>query len=105
MRFLRAVLACFLFTISVFARSDSGSITGAIMDPAGAVVPSAAVVARHTETGAQYQTVTTSTGNYTLSQLPAGAYDLTVEVPGFSKFVQQGIRVFISQTARIDVTL
>ena len=81
------------------------NIGGIFFHGAGAVIPSAAVVAKHTDTGAQYQTVTTSTGNYTLQQLPTGSYDLTVEVAGFSKFVQQGIRIFAAQTARIDVTL
>ncbi len=49
--------------------------------------------------------MTTSTGNYTLSQLPAGIYDISVETAGFNKFVQQGIRVFVARTERVDATL
>ena len=48
-----------------------------------AVIPGAGVPATNTQTTAKYETVSTETGNYTLAQLPAGTYDLTVELPGF----------------------
>ena len=105
MLFLRGSISCFLLVLVAFAQSDRGTITGDVTDPGGAVVPHSKVVARNTETGAEYDTVTTSTGNYTLSQLPAGNYDLSVEMAGFNKFVQQGIRVFVARTERVDVTL
>ena len=63
---------------------------------AGALVPGAPLILRNTDTGAIYQTKTTKTtetGNYTLPSLPAGNYELTVATAGFSKYVQQGIRV------------
>ena len=60
---------------------------------------------RNTETGAVFETVTTPTGNYTIPSLPIGAYDLTVESPGFSKKIQQGIHVQVAQTARVDLAL
>jgi hypothetical protein len=49
--------------------------------------------------------VTTETGNYTLAQLPAGQYELTAELPGFKKYVRQGITVQVSTTLRVDVVL
>jgi hypothetical protein len=92
-------------SLAAFAQSDRGTITGTISDPAGAVIPSASVVAVQPQTGAQYQTVTTATGNYTLASLPAGVYNLTVEGAGFKKFIQTGITVQVAQTARVDITL
>src|SRR5882724_4148971 len=94
-----------LLTMAVFAQSERGSITGTVSDSAQAVIPHAAVLATNTQTGVQYQSVTTQTGDYTISQIPAGAYSLSVEAPGFSRFVQQGIRIFVAQAARIDVVL
>ena len=61
--------------------------------------------ARNVQTGAVYQTTSTSTGNYTLPQMPTGGYELTVTVPGFKKFVQQNIALPVAQTLRIDVVL
>ena len=87
------------------AQSDRGTITGTVSDPTGAVIPGANVVATKTETGVQYQTLSTETGNYTLGQLPAGTYQLSVELPGFKKYTRQGITVLVAQTLRIDVSL
>jgi Carboxypeptidase regulatory-like domain len=56
------------------------------------------VTATNAQTTAKYETVSTETGNYTLAQLPAGVYDLTVELPGFKKYVRQGITVQVSAT-------
>lgn len=83
----------FLLAFEILAQSDRGTITGTISDPAGAVISAAQVEARNIETGAPYQTASTATGNYTIPQLPAGTYEMSVSVPGFKKFVRQDIVV------------
>src|SRR5205823_3812977 len=95
-----------LFFASVMlGQSDRGTITGTVSDPAHAVVPGAAIIARSLETGSVSQTATTNTGNFTLASLPAGPYEVSVEAPGFSKQVQQGITVQVALTVRLDVEL
>jgi hypothetical protein len=93
------------FACSAFAQSDRGAITGTVLDPSSAAVADATVAVTHLETGGQYQTATTSTGNYTLGSLPVGTYRLTVEVPGFKKYIRNGLDVAVAQTARVDITL
>src|SRR5438552_11201223 len=88
-----------------FAQSDRGTITGTISDATGAVIPGASVVATNGETGAKYETISTETGNYTLTQLPPGVYSMSAELPGFKKYVRQGITVLVAQTLRIDFSL
>src|SRR3954453_21247864 len=91
------VVAClFLIPGIILAQGDRGTITGTISDPAGAVVVAGAIEARHVETGAAYTTQSTNTGNYTLSQLPAGAYEISVTVAGFKKYVRQGLTVEVA---------
>jgi hypothetical protein len=87
------------------AQTDRGTITGTVTDENGGVIPGASVVAVHAETGAKYESVSTSTGNYSLPQVPVGTYNLTVELAGFGRFRQEGIRIFVAQTARIDAKL
>lgn len=87
------------------AQSDRGVITGTVRDPAGAMVPGAAVSAKNAETGAVYPTSATATGNFTLTALPAGIYELTVEVPGFRKHIGKGTQVQVAQTVRLDIVL
>ena len=105
---MRVTLAtiCLLFlTAATFAQSDRGTITGAVKDPADAVVAGADVIVRNTATGTEHKTVTTETGNYTITSLPAGSYELRVEASGFKKFISQGVQVQVAQTARINVVL
>src|SRR6185369_17266997 len=88
-----------------FAQGDRATITSTISDPAGAVVANAPIEAKNTQTGAVYQAATSATGNYTLSQLPAGTYEMTVAVPGFKKYVRQNVEVQVAQVLRMDVAL
>src|ERR1700687_5740712 len=105
MRSLRVAVGLFVLALAAFAQSDRGTITGTVSDPAGAVVANAAIEARHTETGVVYPGATSSTGNYTLAQLPAGVYEVTVAVPGFKKYTRSGLTVQVAQTLRVDIAL
>jgi hypothetical protein len=105
MRRLIVVLCWTVFVFSVFSQSDRGTITGTLSDSTGAVVSGASLEAKQQETGAVYQTASSSTGNYTLSQLPTGTYELTVAVPGFKRFVRQNLVLPVAQTLRIDIAL
>src|SRR5262249_35852 len=88
-----------------FAQGDRGTITGTVADAAKAVVGGARIEARNSETGATYTAATTETGNYTLAQLPAGTYQLTISLPGFKKYIRQNIVVAATQTLRLDAEL
>ncbi|MEI9974255.1 MAG: carboxypeptidase-like regulatory domain-containing protein [Ignavibacteriota bacterium] len=102
---LSQLFCCILFTAVLFAQADRGTITGTIVDPANAVVPGAKIVAVNTQTGSRSDAVATETGNYTLTSLPAGTYDITVEVAGFKTTLRTGVEVQVAQTARVDIAL
>jgi hypothetical protein len=93
------------FSVTALAQNDRGTITGTVLDPAGAAVPNASISVANVETGLESKTVSTGTGNYTIPSLTAGRYTLTLEVPGFKKFVQQNIQVQVAGTIRIDIPL
>jgi hypothetical protein len=96
---------CVLAPLVVLAQSDRGTITGTISDPAGAVVANAPIQAKNMATGVVYDAASTTTGNYTLPQLPAGTYELSISVPGFKRYVRQGLEIQVAQTVRIDIVL
>src|SRR5712671_2966456 len=104
MRPVLLIVCLFLISFVAFAQSDRGTMTGTITDPAGAVVASAQIDIRNTATGASYQVGSSSTGNYVV-QVPVGSYEMSVDVPGFKKYVRQNIAVPVAQTLRLDVTL
>ena len=105
MRFSRFAVLALFFTMVSLGQNDRGTITGTVMDPANASIPAAAVVARNLGTGVQYEAATTETGNYTVAQLPAGVYEVSVTAAGFAKFTQQGITVQVAQTAPVNVVM
>ena len=100
-----AIGLALLLAAAAVAQSDRGTITGTVSDPAGAVVANAAIEARNLDTGALSQAASTSTGNYTLAELPAGTYELSVTVPGFKKYVRSGLTVQAAQIIRVDVPM
>jgi hypothetical protein len=86
---LRFLAASFVFTIllasNTMAQVTTGNITGRVADAQGNVVPNASVTARSTATGRSRTTTTNEVGEYTLTDLPAGTYEVTVEAKGFNK--------------------
>jgi hypothetical protein len=71
------------------AQTSTSSVTGTVVDQDGKSVPGAKVIVKNEETGVQYPTTTTSTGDYTVSSLVPGLYTLTVSKDGFRTFVSQ----------------
>ena len=105
MKTLISTVGVLLLASAAFAQSDRGTITGTVLDPAGAVVPSASIAAKNGATGQEYTVGSSSTGNYTLANLPAGAYELSVTASGFKKYIRPGLTVQVAETVRADVTL
>ena len=100
-----AIVLAIAIAVPAAAQSDRGGITGRVSDPQNAVVGGAKVVAKDVETGTEHRTITTATGDYTLSSLPARLYDLTIEAAGFKTFLRAGLRVQVAQATRLDATL
>jgi hypothetical protein len=93
-----------LASVAAFAQSNNGTITGTVSDPAGAVVTGAVIEVKNVETGVVSRGGTSATGNYVIS-VPTGTYELTVQVTGFKKIVQQNIPVVVATDTRKDITL
>jgi hypothetical protein len=94
-----------MFASLGFGQVGNGSITGTVTDPAGAIVPVAAVEAKNIETGVVFSATSTNTGNYTISNLPIGSYSVTLKVQGFKTYVHTNLAIAATQVLREDVTL
>ena len=89
----------------VFGQGFSAALSGVVRDATGAVVPDAAITVRNTETGLTRAAETGVNGGYTVSALPVGPYELTVEKTGFKQQVRMGIRLVVGQEAVVNFTL
>ncbi len=90
---------------SLYAQTDSSSLSGTVTDPSGAVVPNAKVTAHNEATGQEQTLTTNGAGTYTFPNLPIGNYTVKVEAPGFQTAVQQGTHLDPNIGARYDATL
>lgn len=81
------------------------TITGRVTDQLQAVVPGVKIVATQTETGAKHETVSGSSGQYTLPFLPPGVYQFTAEAPGFKRYVRENLKVSTGERLGLDIGL
>src|SRR5688572_20110310 len=82
-----------LLVVSLDARAQ-GSITGAVKDPSGAVLPGVTVEAASPALIEQTRSVVTdSNGNYRIVDLPPGTYAVTFTLTGFKTVRREGILI------------
>src|SRR6478735_8535998 len=104
---LRAACTTLLFlSVSVMAAAQDASITGRVADESGAVMPGVTVTA--TSPALQVPSVVAVTdekGEYRLTPLPIGTYQIDYGLSGFQTIRRDGIRLTVGFSARIDVQL
>ncbi|MGA9888228.1 MAG: carboxypeptidase regulatory-like domain-containing protein, partial [Candidatus Acidiferrales bacterium] len=84
---------------------DSGSVSGTLTDPSGALIPKGSVTASDTTRGVKLTVSVDANGQYRFSNLPPGTYDITTQIPGFQSVVQKGFVVTVGQAANLDFHL
>jgi len=108
--FRRPVCLTFLLLGAVFqlqlqAQQVFGAITGTVKDPSGAAVPGATVKAVNAATNLSISETTQVNGSYSIANLPAGTYQLTITKEGFDTETHKEVLVNSDRTATVDVNL
>src|SRR3954468_15958772 len=81
-----------------------GTITGAVKDSTGAVVPGATVTVVNKGTNATRTTSSNEVGLYDFPALPPGLYTVKTELDGF-RTTSRDLELQVQQTARVDFSL
>ena len=103
---MRAIwLGILLAPVLVYGQATEGTILGSIQDHSGAPVPNAGVSVISEGTGATRHTITNQLGEYVVTNLPLGAYAVSVEVAGFKKAIRAGIPMTVKARIRVNLTL
>src|SRR5438128_667175 len=96
----------FLFVaVSVYAQSTNATLSGTVLDPAGARIPNVQVTAQNTQTGIVLTSLTNDAGVYVFPSVQPGTYRLTAELAGFRKYVLNDLVVDVSARMTINIPL
>jgi hypothetical protein len=98
-------LVCLLALTAFGQQTTTGSISGTVTDPSGAVVAGATVTITRVDTGATRVGETSSSGTFEFETMAPGKYSITVEAKGFKKAISTDITISVSQTTRLTIPL
>src|SRR5437867_8103162 len=105
----RLALLCLAAALCRLSHASAQTITptlqGVVRDASHAVLPGATVTLRDANTGLVRTTITDGIGAYVLPYVPAGTYDLTMELSGFKTYKRERLRFEIGQEITIDASL
>src|SRR3954464_5482773 len=87
------------------AQTITGSITGTVSDPSGAVITNVKIVATNVGTNITNNSTTNESGVYNIPFLPVGQYTVSAEQKGFKKTVLGPFALEVNQIARLDLKL
>jgi len=99
-------LVLFVSGSGAFAQIVGGTIRGTVRNPDG-IVTGASVQAKQQSTGKTFTAISGKSGEYTLSPLPDGAYEISVPQLGITsaRFVQQDVVVQAGKAMLLDIAL
>ncbi|MEW5977817.1 MAG: TonB-dependent receptor [Acidobacteriota bacterium] len=83
----------------------TGSLSGDVKDATGAILPGVSITVANVGTGLTRTTQTDGTGRWTVPALPVGVYQITYELQGFKRMVQEGVSVEAAVPRTVEVQL
>ena len=89
--FLMVCLYLCFSTVSLKAQNASGTLTGTVADPSGAVIPGATVIMKNVQSGDERRTVANNDGFFSINAVQPGDYNVTIKAQGFEIYESKGV--------------
>ncbi|HEV1285787.1 MAG TPA: carboxypeptidase-like regulatory domain-containing protein [Bryobacteraceae bacterium] len=102
---MRSILLVICLASLMVGQSDHGSIIGIVSDPHARLVQNATVDAKNVETGKTYSVESNQTGQYRITGLPQGTYEVSLAIRGFEEVHVKGVKAGELEPARVDIGL
>jgi hypothetical protein len=87
------------------AQNITGDVMGTVIDKSGAAVPNATIEALNPATGVKYPTKSNDSGEYRLSNIPPGLYNISVSATNFATTTINSFKVDLNRTITLHITL
>jgi hypothetical protein len=94
-----------IFAVSPVLAATGGSISGAVVDQTGAVVPGATIRLINVGQQTTFKAISDQEGLYAFPNLPVGRYELTISATGFTTQRKRGLAVDTDSSTRVDIRL
>src|SRR5437868_1069545 len=98
-------ISFFFYTPQLCAQSLFANLSGTVIDASGAVIPGAKIIIQDTNSKTTRQATTNASGYFSVTELPAGTYNVTAEAKGFRKWAATGVTLQSSDEKNINVSL
>jgi hypothetical protein len=96
-----AFILCFTTSL-LNAFQSTGTLTGIVADPTGAVVPGATVIMKNNASGDERKTVSNNDGFFSISAVQPGDYTVTIRSKGFEAYQQTGVHFDSGDTRNLS---
>lgn len=100
----RFLIAGMLLALPALGYAQEATLTGAVTDSSGAVLPGVTVTAVNEATGNTFTVVTDDRGLYRLP-VRVGSYRISVELQGFATVTRSGVQLLIGQSAAVNLQM
>src|SRR5215510_15135273 len=102
---VKLIVAVLTLAVALYAQTSRGTVTGTVLDASGAVIGGARITLTGIDTGVRFSTGRNEAGVYRFDAVDLGAYDLTIEHPGFRTYSAKGINVQANRVTTLNPSL
>jgi hypothetical protein len=94
-----------LFVTAAFAQGTLSTLSGSVLDEAGAVIRGAQVTAKNLASGVEFKASTAENGTFSIPALDPGLYSVKVSASGFKQSVLNEVKLDAGTTGSIRISL
>ena len=102
---LKNILLVALLSAPLFSQIQTARIAGIVYDPNRAVIPGASLTLTNKNTNVAQKVASDGSGNYVISGLYPGTYDISALSPGFRTLRRNGIEIQVGKDLQLDLEL
>ena len=99
------VVSSVLVASGLAQTSTTGAVSGIVLDPSGAAIPSVSVQVAKESGGVTQSTTSNENGWFAIQLLPPGTYRLQVSRPDFKTLTLSDLHIYVTETLRLELHL